>query len=737
MKTFYASYGLGVDSGTNWNRVARLADPTAGDPDMGGDAGSTANGQRVRSKFVASAFWAPMLVTDAQGEIPFSFTAPDNLTAFRLMAVAADAGERFGAGEKRLTVNKPLMAAPALPRFLNAGDAASVGVVVHNNTGTAGTAFVMAKATGASLDGASQTVAVPANGSARVRFAAKAAETAAATFEFAVAMGKERDAVRVTLPVERPRVIDQRVLVEQRLAAGEAWTGTLGVSADVLRGESALAVTVDRSGVGDLAPSLRSLVEYPYGCLEQTMSRFLPLVAAKDLAKTIDDPSLQGTRATEFIRAGTAKVLRHQQGDGMFSLWPQSQTYPHLTAYALWGLTVAQRAGEQVPPDVFDRGLAALGKWANSSGNVKPDGEGATAAMAAYVMALRGKPDAGLNARLYAMRAGLPKWGRSFLLRAMKLAKADPAELAELEKLVTSGISLAGGRGSVAEATSYDHYLHMSSDVRATAMTLAALLEVDPGSSMIEPLAAGLKAARNKGGTWTSTQENLWSLVALAQYGRRNAGGDTTFTVTAGGKQVASKKLVGGGAATVKLPLAQLASDDLKISTDKGAVIAARVIEARVDGGAAISRGFTVARRYTDPAGKELTSFKAGDLVTVKLTVSTTESRRWVALVDPIPAGFEVLNPKLASGGVQQPSATSATGSRQSYWNSVQWDHQEVRDDRVQWFADFMRAGTFELEYQARATIDGAFTVMPATIELMYEPAVRARTERTAVTVTK
>src|SRR5262249_51877508 len=163
-----------------------------------------------------------------------------------------------------------------------------------------------------------------------------------------------------------------------------------------------------------------------------------------------------------------------------------------------------------------------------------PGGDGATIAMAAYVMALRGKADPGLDARLYAVRTGLPRWGQSFLLRAMKLAKADPAELAELERLLTSGISVTGGRATVAEGSGYDHDLYMSSNVRAPAMTLAALLEVDPGSSMIDPLAAGLKAARNEAGEWVSTQENLWSLIALAQYGRRGAGGDSTFVITAG-----------------------------------------------------------------------------------------------------------------------------------------------------------------------------------------------------------
>jgi uncharacterized protein YfaS (alpha-2-macroglobulin family) len=317
----------------------------------------------------------------------------------------------------------------------------------------------------------------------------------------------------------------------------------------------------------------------------------------------------------------------------------------------------------------------------------------------------------------------------------MKLAKADPAELAELQRLIASGIAVADGRATVAESSSYDHDLHMSSNVRAAAMTLAALLEVDPRSPLIDPLAAGLKAARNTAGEWVSTQDNLWSLVALAQYGSRGAGGDSTFVITAGGKPIATRKLVGGGAATLKLSLGALAGDDLKITSDKGGAISARVTEARVDAGAAVENGFSIARRYTDAAGKEVTSVKAGDLVTVKLTIKSTENRRWIALVDPIPAGFEVLNPKLAAGGAQQPSA--APGSRPSYWNSVAWDHQEMRDDRVLWFADYMRAGTFDLEYQARATIDGTFSVMPATIEAMYQPDVRARTARATITVTK
>jgi uncharacterized protein YfaS (alpha-2-macroglobulin family) len=743
MKTFYASYGLGVDAGTNWNRVARLADPESGDPDIGGDMKSNGQGQRVRSKFVSSAFWAPMLVTDEKGEISFHFNAPDNLTAFRLMAVAADAGSQFGAGELRLTVNKPLMAQPVLPRFMTSGDRAVVGVEILNRTDNAGTATVTASANGAVLDGTSQQVAVQANGSTRVRFTAKASQNAAVTFSFAVAMGSEKDAVEVTIPIDKPRVLETRTLAEQSLGDGSAWEGDIGAGSDVLKTESILAISVDRTGVGELTPTLRSLVEYPYGCLEQTMSRLVPLMAAKDLAKTLDDSALGGTSADRFIRIGVQKIIRHQQGDGLFSLWPQSQTYPHLAAYALWGLTVAQKAGVEVPDDVFDKGIAGMKTWADGLGNLKPDGDGATMAMASYVMSLRGKPDAALNARLFAVKNGLPKWGQAFLLRALYLGKADPKQVQELEQLIASSITIKDGKALVKETFPGEEYeLYMTSDVRATAMTLAALLEVDPASTLIDPLVMGLKSARNETGTWVSTQENVWSLVALAQYAKRVQGGDTTATVTAGGKVVSKKKIIGSEISLVRVPLSKLDAGHVKIAVDHGAHIALRVTEARVDGGAAESHGFSVKRSYVDEHGAALAHVKAGDLVTVKLEIDADATHKWIALVDRLPAGFEPINPKLASGGAPQGDAdkdkpTNPWASYSGRWADVNWDHEDMRDDRVAWFADHMNAGHYSLTYQVRATIAGTFTALPAQIEAMYQPDIRGRSDQASITIAK
>lgn len=735
MKTFYATWGLGVDSGTNLNRLARLADPQAGDPDEGGDSKSQSS-QRVRSKFVSSAFWAPALITDLRGEVKFSFAAPDNLTAFRIMAVAADKGDQFGAGEKRLTIAKPLMAQPVLPRFLRSGDAASVGVLVHNHTGAAGVATVTAEASGVSLDKPSATVSVPAGGSARVRFAAKAGEGDDVKLSFAVALGSERDAVAVSLPVGKPRVKETRTLVAQKLESGASWSGAVsraGGASGLLLKESELAISFDRTGMADLAPSLRYLVEYPYGCLEQTLSKTIPLLAARELSGALGSSELDGARVEGFLKAGVAKVMRHQQGDGHFSLWPQSNTYPHLTALALWGLGEAQKAGIKVPDEVFTSGLAALTAWSQKPGILAPNGDGATLAMTAYLLAARGKPDAGMNARLYALRGELPRWGQAFLLRALARSKATPQQLAEVKALLTSGAEQKDGKALLHEKSGNESY-YMSSDVRASAMALAALLEVDPKDSLVAPLAAGLKAARNAAGHWRNTEDNLWGLVALAAYAQSAGAGKSTATITVGGKVLAKQTVTGGQTALVTAKLDTLAGEDLKISVEGAGFVTARVTEVRKDAGAAQSHGFTIRREYFDMQGKPLTKASAGQLVRVNVSLDVPVARNWVAVVDPLPAGFEVANPKLASGGVN--AAVPNAAEKKYWWEDPTWANQELRDDRVQWFSDSLPAGSYELSYQARATTDGTFTVLPAHVEAMYEPEINGRSAMTTVTVT-
>jgi alpha-2-macroglobulin len=728
MSAFYASWGLGVDASTNWNRIARLDDPAGGDSDEGADSGDGDDG--VRSRFVSSAFWAPSLVTDERGEVRFSFTAPDNLTAFRAMAVAADTGSRFGSGEARITIKKPLLAKPVLPRFLNAGDKVEVGVVVHNYTGEDGTAVVNATAKGVSLSNKSRQAKLARDGAARVSFPVTAGKAREATFEFSVEMGGHRDALRLTIPLNQPLIIESKTVASGIAGAGGAETATVPITWDssLVQNRSFVTVTVDRTGLGELEPSLRYLIEYPYGCLEQTLSRFIPLTKVQDLAESLNMEDLEGPKLKTFIRAGVAKVARHQHSSGHFSLWPSGETYPHLTVYAIYGLAEAKRAGIKVPADVIDRGVAAIKSWTNNK-TVSPDGDSATMAMAAYVLAELGQPDTGLNARLFEARRGLPRYGQAFLLRAMKRARARQSDIDTLRDELVGAASLEGAIALLRESVSgLDVY--MSSDIRTSAITLSALLEVDPKNALVDKLVAGLKDKQRPGGAWTNTQENLYALVALADYARAQSAGSELLTLSINGKQQIRRRLKGASVLVLRRSLHSYKPGEVKIETTGKVRYDVRLTEAREDPAAvAVDKGFAVTRSYLDPVtGLPLTGFKTGQLVKVRVEIKSSKSHRYVALEDPLPAGFEAVNTRLAT------SANVSGATTTSGWS---WNHIELRDDRMLAFADHMYNKSAQLEYLVRATTPGTFVAPPPRVEEMYSPDVHGRGTAAQVVIKK
>ncbi|MEO6953096.1 MAG: MG2 domain-containing protein [Polyangia bacterium] len=730
MKTFYAPWGLGVDTATTLNRISRLADPEAGDPDEGGDSAAASSG-RIRSKFLSSAFWAPALVTDSNGEAKFGFSLPDNLTAFRLMAVVADKAARFGSSDLRVTVKKPLLLQPILPRFLTSGDEAQLGVVVHNYTSAGGTVVVEAHAEGVKLATSSATVNVPSQGSVPVRFVATAGFVADAKLMFSAKLGAEQDAVELTIPVTRGLVYEKTSLRDGEMSGHLELP--VGWGKDDIASASSLQLTVDGSGMSELGPSLRSLIEYPYGCLEQTLSRFIPLTKVKELSESLDLPELRGDKLKAFIAAGAAKVVRHQHEDGHFSLWPDSQPQPYLTAYALWGLSEAKRAGVSIDANAVKRGLAALHTWVQSKDAQGAVGSRATIAMSAYVFADLGAADAALNARLYTERAQLPRYGAAFLLSALKLGRAPAEQIATLEKELLGELVVDGNGLVLREPASMREELleYMSSDVRSTALLLRALLLVDPKNAANGKLAAGLLRSRVLGYSWESTQDNLYALVALSAYAKQRANTTVEVTVKLGDKTVLVKRR-SAGIASVSIPLSKLEPGTLKVDSTGSAFVSATLVRAhRTDGNKAVDQGFSLTRVYLDAkTDVPLVRARPGQLVKVRVTATSTGDHHYVALVDRLPAGLEPVNPALAD-------EERAPDDRDRYWWRNRWVQTELRDDRVQAFADEVSAGEVTLEYLARAAVSGSFTASPATIEEMYHPSVRGRTTSARFEVAK
>jgi uncharacterized protein YfaS (alpha-2-macroglobulin family) len=739
MPAFYAAWGLGVETATTWNRVLRARNPDEyQDDEEGGDAGGDEAG-RIRSRFVATAFWAPALVTGADGTVEVRFKAPDNLTAFRVMAAAADTGDRFGSGEKRFTVAKPLQAMPAVPRFLTVGDKARAAVIVHNNTKDALSVDVTAAVKGVVVEGkTTRTVAVAAGASQPAVFAVTAAREGEAVFTFKVAGGAEKDAVEVRLPVRRPSLPDT-LLVGEGAVTGRA-EHALPPLGEVIQGHTSFEVVLDTTGLSRLDEGLAYLVGYPYGCLEQTTSRVVPMVALGELTKSIDLPGVNAAKARTFVEAGVAKMLRHQHEDGGFGLWIGAPAETHYTAVALWGLSIAKAGGFKVNEAALEQGAkylrARLAAGAAAGGSHSEIvGELGASAFAHYALAAVGRADPGGLARLFDQRAQLPLFGRAFLARALHLAGRD-----DLAKTVAAELAagVPGGSGPVlVREGERELDWYWSSDARSTALVLQALLEVTPEQPAVARLADGLLAARAQG-RWQSTQENLHALLALSALAKARArAADVAVTVSLDGKTRAHKKLRGAAVERIRLPLGATGGGGPLVIESAGAqplYYSARIRVERPLGSKAVENGIEVVRAYLDPSTDlPVGKIKVGQTLKVRLTVRAAAQQAHVAVVDRLPAGFEPVITRF-----RRSYSGEEGGPRRGFWwraTQTAWQNQELRDDRAQVFADVLSAGESQHEYLVRATTAGTFESPPAVAEAMYRPQVNGRSSTGSVVI--
>lgn len=720
--TFYAPWGIGVSTATQLEYIRDIPGPNVERPASGGDAPGT-----LRSRFAATAVWTPGAVTNADGIATVKFTAPDNLTAFRVMVVAADKGERFGSADQRFTVSKPLQLLQALPRFLNLGDKLQGGVVVHNETGAAGSAVVklVSDAHVTVAGGNERTVQLAKGAHVPVLFDLTAAELGDAQLTFSVKMGTETDAVKFVLPVQHPSPIEAHAVAHG--AAKDATMIPVALPADAIPGSAELVVSLDPDGLAGLEDGLRDLIGYPYGCLEQTTSKVIPMLAVRDLAESLNIAGLSGAKLEGFVKAGIAKIGRHQTAYGGFSLWPGGEPEAYYTAYALWGLHLAKQGGYAVDAARIADGLEYLRNDGKNPDQSRPyyneAGNLGAQAFALYVRAVLGDKDTQATTTMQA-NAKLPIYGKAFLARALAagVGAKDPAVAKLVAELSALASAAAKADAMIEEPEEKGMRGYMSSSLRTTSAVLSALVELDPKNPAIKPLVRAVMKNR-RSSTYLDTQENLYSLLALTSYARTAAGTPPSVTVALGGKQLMSATL--GGKQRLRVVTVPFTAGELAI-TPKGEVHYnvevryRRTPESLKD----VSAGLTLERLYLDEAGKPKTTFKVGDVVVVRLTTQLKDDSHHLMVSDSLPAGFEALNSRFATVGT--------TGIKQTEeWGT----YREMHDDRVDFASEYSSQGRYVHEFTMRAIAVGTFARPPTVAELMYEPTTRAQTALTMIEV--
>lgn len=792
----YAPRGLGLRLASNLTTVAPQVPAGEKGSRAPGGGGGLGESDVLRSRFKTTAFFLGSVLTDSNGAVTARARLPDNLTTFRVMAVAVTAGDRYGSGASPLLVTRPLLARPALPRFLRESDRFAAGVVINQRAGGTPTVTVSADAVGTRLTGdPTRTAKLEAGRGREVRFeflqpgAGPLGQDDSVSFRFKVTGAGDADAVQQRLTVKpafRPR----------------AWTvsGVLVDSAHVelpvpegLDPErSRLRLTLGSSPLTVIKGLSYALRVYPYYCSEQLSSIAQLLIALYRVQQAQKGVSLLKGNPRGEIESAVQILSRRQRPDGAIGYWDAGNwTTPWLSAYAGLTLLDARAAGVAVSDSV----LARLARYLRTA---LDDPQPIRAPVIGWYEELQAKLGDDVAAADYLSRLGQPHVAaeNELLRNAAQLAWEDRARLAEvlarrkalraargLLEPAWAATRIEGRRATVPEvAVRYHHYFY--SRVRPVGRLLMATLAVDSANALIGPLVETLVQQGRAGVLeWWNTQDYASVVTALAAFDRRlRAGAARPLNVRGGGRTLFSSPGAAAGSARVAIddslvPLTGLVKEvpdgsgtvSLALSAgSSGAPIYYYFTVQEVPRARPVNpedRGIRVERwyeKYDRPA--PIVSAVEGELVRVRLRVTVPEDRQFLILDDALPAGLEAIDLSLRTAsltpgpGVDQqtryltPQEAEGEGEREGEgeapeeawyygsWDSGWWspfDHKEIRDDRVVYAATVLWKGTYSVTYLARATTPGTFVRPPAHAEEMYNPAVYGRSDGGVFTVTQ
>ncbi len=711
----------------------------------GGKKGGQASPIAMRSDFSALALFSPSVRTGADGTVKVPVTVPDNLTRYRVMAVAVSGERNFGTAESTLTARLPLMVRPSPPRFLNFGDALELPVVLQNQTDDPLTVDVAVRARNAELTaGAGRRVKIPAGDRVEVRFPAKAALAGTARFQVGASSGTWSDAASFEFPVWTPATteafatygeIDEGGIVQPVEAPPGVFTEFGG-----------LEITTSSTALSALTDAVLYLVSYPYECSEQTASRVLAIAALKDVLGAFE---AEGLPSPEALRATVARDLKRlkqmQSRDGGFSFWGRGhRSWPYLTVHVAHALERAKDKGFSVPSGMRDAALTYLREIERHFDPHTPDAvRRVIRAYALYVLRLSGKPDPRKAAALVdeVGHEALPLEALAWVLPTLHESSRHASMAAKIERHLGNRVTETAAAAHFATSYADGAHLVLHSDRRVDALMLEALATTEPGSDLVPKLVRGLLGHRTAG-RWSSTQENAFVLVALDRYFNQYEKATPRFVAKAWlGDRFAGQHSFRGRTTErhhVDVPMAWLhdekkAQQDLVLTkTGKGRMYyrvgmryAPRDLKLPpYDAGFVVERQYEAVDDEDDVRrdGDGTWRIKAGARVRVRLKMVADGRRYHVALVDPLPAGLEPLNPTLATTGSLPADPEDADRGGFWWWSRTWYEHQNMRDERVEAFTSLLWSGVYDYDYVARATTPGRFVVPPTKAEEMYHP---------------
>lgn len=686
----------------------------------------------VREAFRDTLLWLPELETDDEGRATVQLTFPDNLTEWRLSVRAITLGDEVGQNSYGVRTSLPVIARLAAPRFLVRGDEASLRVIGQNNLDEALAGQLELSAEGLTLSGAGPVqVALPAQGSAQADFAAQAEQTGTASLSATALTPAASDALKLPLSV-LPHGLRRELGWAE--SGSSAWRFELPQGTDLGGARGTLYLTPSLAAA--VAPALSYLAGYPYGCTEQTMSRFYPSVLAARSGVLAALPEELATNLDDMVAKGLRRIYDFQHEDGGWGFWQYDASSPFITAYVVMGLLDAAEAGYAPKAAVLEAALGYLEDAVATQESVDERVVAADArAYAYYALARAGRETNGLERELG--RKEMSPYGLALGVLALNERGADAEAQLYLDEL----ISRVTERERVAYwETNAPKYTWNDDRVEATAYALQALAELRPDDPLVAKVVNWLLLER-RGARWVSTKDTaavVKAALALAEASGEEAAA-YEVTVTLNGAELIATRVAGQARDSLEVPLANLrrgANDlEVEVSGEGPLYLSASVgYASEAERFAPETDDFGVSRRYElltpvyDEASESYSYERApvsgpvasGDMVLVTLSIEPKGDYRYVLVNEPLPAGFRVIEDDLA---FRVAGVTPRYGWDYYGWN-YWYDGRDLRDERIDYYFSRLSAPV-TFTYLLRAETPGTFSALPTQAWLMYEPEVR------------
>ncbi len=709
-----------------------------------GGGGGDEGGGNPRTEFPDTAAWYPSLQTDVNGEVVVTITLPDSLTSWRITAKAVTKETQVGEAVVNVITTQEVIVRPLLPRALTAGDSVSLPAAIHNYSQQP-LDFNVSMATAAN-DGFG---ALQITGPVTQTITLGPGDVQIVYWEaFAQAAGGVDITVRATPAVQNGNPVGDAIrlpLTINPLAVPDvtsqvgAFTGEF-VTALYLP-ENALPIStvkieLSRSVAGTLLTGLEFLTGYPYGCVEQTMSRALPnaVVGRAFNQLGVSNPTLAAD-LPPLINAGLQRLYGYQHNDGGWGWWYDDSTHDYQTAWVVFGLAVTKEAGYEVDPTVIQRGAKWLSQNLQSM-DIR------TRAYALYSMALAGQGDLDVALTLKGRVYELDTFSQAALALAFnEMGNDDQAR--EVIEILAASAENRDGLIYWPQPNEDGHYYDktMASTTRSTALALDAFVRIQPEHEYIPGIVTWLMSQRRQQG-WGSTNETSFAILALTDHllTLEETTASAGYSIFLNEQSIASGELGRNEpAVSLVVPAAQLQTgmNTLRIN-QSGDVKLYYSINSRTylpESEIAAAGKVGVFRQYLDPeTGQPLTSVQAGQLVQVQIQINLPYDGFFIILEDKLPGGLEALNEALNTTSHDE---VSNYGNPYFYWQEYGYNNKEIRGDRVSFFITEMSAGWYGFTYLARAVTSGTFIAMPAELYAMYDASIWGRSASSIFLVTK